>query len=135
MERLSICSFLSHGHEYHLYLYDEVEGVPAGTVVKDANEVLPRSRIFRYPNGGSYAGFSDFFRFKLLLERGNWWADADTVCCRPFDFADPIVISSERSCGGCRLVDNRVLKISLGSVAMEMAFRHFESPDPHLLFP
>jgi|ETNmetMinimDraft_26_1059896.scaffolds.fasta_scaffold323783_1 hypothetical protein len=29
-ERLSIKSFLDHGHEYHLYAYDSIEGVPDG---------------------------------------------------------------------------------------------------------
>ena len=71
MEQLSIASFLHSGHHYHLYVYDDLKHVPAGTVVRDASEILPSSSIFQYKNRPSYAGFSNFFRYKLLLERGG----------------------------------------------------------------
>ena len=86
MEQLSIASFLRNGHEYHLYTYAELANVPAGTVIRDANEILPAAAIFQYKDRPSYAGFSNFFRYKLLLERGGWWVDSDLVCLRPFDF-------------------------------------------------
>ena len=62
MEQLCIKSFLRNGHPFHLYVYEEVEDVPQGTVVLDANEILPASRIFQYRDHKSYAGFSNFFR-------------------------------------------------------------------------
>jgi len=123
VERLSVCSFLAHGHEYHLYVYDELEGVPAGTTVKDAREILPADRIFRRSNSGSYEAFSDFFRYKLLFEKGDFWADLDTIALRPFDFPEKIVISSERSNAGCRSVNNGMLKFPAGSPVMETAWR------------
>src|SRR4051812_6131780 len=79
MERLSIASFLHHGHDYHLFTYGPVEGIPPGTVVQDACEILTESRIFQYRDHASYAGFANFFRYKLLLERGGWWVDTDAV--------------------------------------------------------
>src|SRR5215813_6559365 len=88
MERLSIRSFLANGHEYHLYVYDQVENVPEGAVLKDANEVFDKSRVFTYQSGfgkNSYAGFANMFRYKLLAMRGGWWADSDVVCIRPLD--------------------------------------------------
>ena len=86
MEQLSIASFLQNGHEYHLYVYDAVRNVPARAVIKDANEVLPASRIFQYKDQASYAGFANFFRYKLLLEHGGWWVDTDVICLKAFDF-------------------------------------------------
>jgi mannosyltransferase OCH1-like enzyme len=74
MERLSIASFLTNGHEYHLYVYEEIENAPEGTVLKAANEILPESMIFQYKKYPSHAGFSNFFRYKLLLEKGGGWA-------------------------------------------------------------
>ena len=100
MERLSIQSFLTNGHDFHLYCYDDVEGVPAGTVVQDGNEILPARRIFAYADGfakGSHAAFSNLFRYKLLLERGGWWVDTDVVCLRPFDLPDERMWASERA--------------------------------------
>ena len=99
MEQLSIASFLANGHDYHLFVYDDVKNIPVGTTLKDANEILPAAAIFQYAGRPSYAGFANFFRYKLLLERGGWWADTDTVCLRPFDFDERYVFSSELSKG------------------------------------
>src|SRR5437016_4032991 len=86
MERMSIISFLRNGHEYHLYTYNDLPNVPDRVVVKDANRILPASAIFKYKERPSYAGFANYFRYRLLLEHGGWWADLDVVCLRPFDF-------------------------------------------------
>jgi|ERR1700722_15052803 len=100
IEQLSITSFLQNGHEYHLYCYDEVKNIPAGAILRDAAEILPVSEIFYYRCGagkGSVSAFSNLFRYKLLLEKGGWWADADVVCLRPFHFAEPLIFASERT--------------------------------------
>jgi hypothetical protein len=117
MEKLCISSFLRHGHPFHLYVYQETEGIPAGTIVCDANEILPASRIFMYRAHQSYAGFSNFFRYKLLLEKGGWWVDADTVCVKPFEFAEPFVFSSELAPhvdGSHGLTEIGVTKVNVG---------------------
>jgi hypothetical protein len=69
MERLCISSFLQNGHEFHLYVYQDTAGVPPGTVLRDGNEILPSERIFTYREHQSYAGFANFFRYKLMLEK------------------------------------------------------------------
>src|SRR5215510_1134562 len=122
MEQLSLASFLRNGHEYHLYTYGELRNVPKGTIVKDGNEVLPASGIFQYRDRPSYAAFSNFFRYKLLLERGGWWVDADLVCLRPFDFPEEYVFSSEINAG--REVTNvGVIKAPKGSEPIAHAWR------------
>jgi hypothetical protein len=68
MEQLSIASFLHHGHAFDLYVYDEVTNVPIGTTLRDANEILPRDRIFRYREHDTVSGFSNYFRYRMLLE-------------------------------------------------------------------
>ncbi|HEV2494334.1 MAG TPA: glycosyltransferase [Terriglobia bacterium] len=95
MQRLSIASFLAHGHDYHLYAYLPIVGVPSGVILRDANEIIPASNVFRNRTEHTYAAFSDFFRYRLLLERGGWWVDADVVCLKPFDFDFEYVFSSE----------------------------------------
>ena len=72
MEQLCIRSFQAHGHEFVLYVYEATDGVPPGTVVMDANDIIPASRIFTYREHSTYAGFANFFRYKLLLEKGGW---------------------------------------------------------------
>ena len=129
MERLSIASFLQNGHEYHLYTYGELQDAPIGTVLKDAKEILPRSAIFKYKDRPSYAGFSNFFRYKLLLERGGWWADMDVVCLRPFDFTDELVFSTEMA-DGRQTTTSCIIKAPAGSAAMSYAWSVCETKDP-----
>jgi hypothetical protein len=100
LERLSMASFVANGHEVHLYTYGDVEGIPDGVAHRYAGDVLPPSSVFSDPAGfgaGSFTGFSDFFRYKLLFDRGGMWCDTDVVCLRPFDFIDEdFVIARER---------------------------------------
>jgi len=121
MERLCISSFLKHGHPFHLYVYQATEGVPSGATALDANEILPASRIFLYRDIPTYAGFANFFRYKLLLEKGGWFVDADTICLKPFEFAEPFVFSSEGA-GGNGLVNLAALKVPKGSAVMQFAW-------------
>jgi hypothetical protein len=146
LERLSIASFLANGHAFHLYAYDPIDGVPKGTRVLPAEAVLPRSRIFRYHEAasgrvaklrsrvfgrkkGSYAGFANVFRYKLLLERGGWWVDLDTVCLRPFDFPSEYVFSSEMD-KGVDVVDLGAMKIPAGAAIAEYLFQESDRKDP-----
>lgn len=119
MEQLSIRSFLANGHDFHLYTYGSVGGIPVGTTVCDASEVLPSSAIFRYKENGSYAGFSNFFRYELLLKRGGWWVDLDTVCLRPFRFDADYVIGTEPVPGGAPHPISGVMKAPAGCDLMK----------------
>jgi mannosyltransferase OCH1-like enzyme len=132
LERVSISSFLSKGHAYHLYAYDHVKHVPRGAEVRDGNEILPSSMIFMYRDFKSYSGFSNFFRYKLLLDRGGWWADTDTVCLKPFDFREEYVFSSE-AIGGKRHINSGVIKAPAGSEAMAYAWQVCRGKDPERL--
>jgi glycosyl transferase-like sugar-binding protein len=90
LERLCMKSFMANGHKFHLYAYDELQGIPEGVVVLDANEIVPHERMkeFRW-----FAGFSDFFRYTLLL-KGGWYVDMDVVCFRPLDFTSEYVFAA-----------------------------------------
>jgi len=124
MEQLSIASFLQNGYEYHLYCYDEMANVPAGTILRDAVEILPASEIFYYQQGegkGSVAAFANLFRYKLLLEKGGWWADTDMVCLRPFDFVEPIVFASERTDIAVQTA-NAILKLPRGHAVARLCY-------------
>jgi mannosyltransferase OCH1-like enzyme len=130
MEQLSISSFLQNGHEYHLYVYEDVKNVPVGAVVRDGAEILPASSIFQYQGSRSYAGFSNFFRYKLLLERGGWWVDTDTICLKPFDFTGDYVFSSQLNERGTEAVNSGIIKAPRGSEAMAHAWKVCQSKNP-----
>ncbi len=100
MERLCIHSFCANGHDFRLWVYDEIANVPQPTTggkveLCDANEILPASKIFKDKRKNSLAPFADYFRWKLLTEKGGWWVDMDVVCLRPFDFSEDSVFAWE----------------------------------------
>lgn len=129
MERLSITSFLAQGHEYHLYIYDDVQGIPAGATVKDASEILPRSAIFRHVATGSYGVFSDVFRYKMLWDRGGWWADLDVVAVKPFDVDVEHVFATERDEFGRECLTNCVIKAPPRSEIIQSAWADCQDKD------
>jgi hypothetical protein len=133
MERLSISSFLHHGHDYRLYTYGPVRGVPRGAIVEDAAAILPESMIFQYREFPTYAGFANYFRYKLLLERGGWWVDTDMVCLRPFELPSPYVIATEPAPDGREVATNAILKAPTGSPVMASAWESCLSRDPREL--
>jgi hypothetical protein len=57
--------------------------------------------VFRYPvdgaridvafGKGSYAGFSDVFRYKLLYDHGGWYTDLDVTCLKRPNFTTEYV--------------------------------------------
>lgn len=134
MEQLSIKSFLANGHEYHLYIYGYVKGIPKGTVIKDGKEILPENRIFTYQSGwgkGSYAGFADLFRYHLLRKKGSWWVDTDVVCLKHFALEEEHVIcSSNEANWGNNLANSCVLKLPNDSKLSNYLCNACDSQDP-----
>ena len=94
MEQLCAKSFIDNNHEYHLYTYGDVKNIPEGVIVKNGNDIVPESDIFRYKNG-SLSAFSNYFRFNLLHKKGGYWVDADVLCVKPFKFDQEIIFVSE----------------------------------------
>lgn len=134
MERLSIASFLKNGHPYDLYTYSEVRNVPVGATVRDANEIIPSERIFRHPQFGGYVHFADFFRYRLLLDRGGWWSDTDVVCLRPFEFSEEYVFMTQRVRGvellfGRERVCPGIIKVPVGSELMSSCWGECQRMD------
>lgn len=132
MEQLSIKSFLANGHEYHLYVYDDVKNIPKGTVVKDGNTILSKDKIFTYQTGwgkGSYGGFSNLFRYNLLKAQGNWWVDSDVICLKHFDFESEYIISSSYEHEWGELANSCVLKMPKNSELSKFLSNYFDDKD------
>ncbi len=126
IEMLTIHSFLAHGHRFKLWLYDEIENkLPPGVEIGDASAIIPASQVFSYKNSnqyghgkGSYAGFSDIFRYKLLHEQGGWWVDMDVCCLKSLNFDKPYFFRSHHE---LKVVGN-VMRCPKGSALMKQCF-------------
>jgi hypothetical protein len=136
MEQLCISSFLRNGHEFHLYTYGDVTNIPDGTTVRDGREILGEDRIFTYKDNGSYSGFSNVFRYKLLLEKGHYWVDMDVICLRPFDLEQEYVFSGAKKWKLSNpfhprlLIQSCVIKTPPGTGIMKYCYEASSSKNP-----
>lgn len=93
---LCIKSFLDHGHSFQLFTYRNYNNIPAGTIVRDAREILPENAVFTHENG-SLAPFADWFRNEFLVREGGFWTDLDVACLSDeFPDAMPWFCTQER---------------------------------------
>jgi len=128
MEQMSINSYLRNGHEFHLYTYGNVDLVPPGAVVKDANEIIPQGDVFQ--NRGGYSTFSDFFRWKLVLDRGGWWSDLDAICLKPFDFpSEYVFVGGLGPVGSDDCVSSGMFKAPAGSPILSWGWEQCQKMD------
>src|SRR5580704_13864394 len=110
IERLCMASFLAHGHPLDLYVYDAPAALPAGVRLMPPEEILPRTLLFRHRRTGSLGSFSDWFRYRLLNERGGIWADTDVVCLAPLAYPQPEIFGWQDE----RTINNAVLALPQG---------------------
>lgn len=125
LERLCIASFVANGHRVDLYAYEEPANVPAGVQVKDAAQVLNREYLFSHKRTGSVGLFTDWFRYRLLLDHGGIWADADVVCLQPLRYERPEIFAwqdPDTLCGA-------VLGLSAGHELAAWLTRISENPN------
>jgi len=95
LERMCMTSFVAQGHRVHLHVYEDPGYTPRGVVLADARAVLPEKSIFRHAATGSMAMFADWFRYRVLYDRGGIWSDTDVVCLRPLAYTQPEIYAWE----------------------------------------
>ncbi len=82
LERMCMASLVRQGYAPSLWTYGGVDNAPAGVSVCDARDILPESALF-LNRRGSYAGFSDLFRYAVLHARGGLYTDTDVFALKP----------------------------------------------------
>src|SRR6202022_3270560 len=83
---------------------------PAGVRLMPAAQILPRALLFTHRRSGSLGSFSDWFRYRLLRERGGLWADADVVCLAPIAYPQDVIFGWQDT----QLLNNAVLGLPAG---------------------
>jgi hypothetical protein len=114
LERLSVSSWLAHGHRAVLWTYHPIEGVPRGVDIRDARAILPESAITYHSFSGSVSLFSNRFRYHLFQRCSATWFDSDVFLLRPFINVSPYVYAWETAASIC----NAVLRLPAGSPAL-----------------
>jgi hypothetical protein len=93
LQQVSWSSYIHHGHELNIYLYDMSIKVPVGAIKKNANEIILEKDIFltKFNDplcGGGHQQFADLFRVHMLKKTDLIWTDSDIVCLTN-DWPDP----------------------------------------------
>ncbi|RKG33858.1 galactosyltransferase Lgt5 [Acinetobacter guerrae] len=83
ISRSCLQSFVMRGHEVHLHTYGEIEDIPSGVIQVDANIIIPSDKIIQHNETGSYALFSDIFRYELMQKVDGIYVDCDVYCLKP----------------------------------------------------
>lgn len=95
-EQVCLQSFLHLGVSVDLYSYGGVENAPNGVNARDASEVVSESFVHENRGQpGTYAAFSNYFRYSLLKQRSVVWVDTDVYLLRPFQAVDSYVLGFE----------------------------------------
>ena len=127
VQQLCLASYLYHGHEVHLYTYQDLKNIPNGVIVKDGNEILPEKDIFY--SHGSPAHFSDWFRWKMIAMKSGYWVDMDEICLKPFDFTKEDYVYGFEG----HAIANAVLKFPARHHLVELM--EFMSQNPNQILP
>lgn len=117
IQEISLSSFIYHGHNLTLYVYDLGMQVPKGIEKADARFIMDESELFLVKD--SYAAFSDLFRYRMIRKTGLTWVDADTICLSPnWDNLGDIYACMEKN-----IVVGGVLKLPQNSKALSYLIR------------
>lgn len=87
LQYLSWNSYIRHGHELNIFLYDMSIQVPEGVIKRNANKILLENNIFlpklhHKKDNNEHAEFSyaDVFRIHMIKKTNLVWTDSDIVC-------------------------------------------------------
>ena len=74
-------SFVKKGYELNIWTYGDCKKFEEGAQTKNAREILDENKIF-LNSKGSYAGFSDLFRYVVLDKVGGLYVDTDVFALK-----------------------------------------------------
>jgi hypothetical protein len=121
LERACMRSVIAQGHRLDLWHFAPLAGVPEGVTLRDAAEIVPRERIFRHVPSGSYALFSNLFRYSLLQAGEGLWLDSDMYLLKPITAESGHVFGWQQP----GLISAGVLLLPSGSPVLSELIEHF----------
>jgi len=121
VERACLLSVMRQGHGVALYCYRTPDGIPAGLELRDASEILAESKVFTGRNG-SFAAFSDWFRYELLKRGLGTWVDTDMYLLRHLEMRAPYLFGEESP----GIINNAILRLPANSPILPPLLAPFE---------
>lgn len=81
MEYMCAKSFIKNGYDLNIWTYGDCENFIDGAQTKNAREIIDEKHVF-LNSKGSYAGFSDLFRYMVLDQIGELYVDTDVFAIK-----------------------------------------------------
>lgn len=130
LEQLSLKSFLRNGYKVELFIYDEVKNIPEGIIIRDANTILNKEKIFQYRKTGGYGAFANWFRYEMLFKEGGVWVDTDIICLKKFDIRQDLFFGHEDE----DTINNAVIGTTPNLPLFEFLSRQAKNPNNFLSY-
>lgn len=123
--RLAMNSYVKQGYKFLLWTYEQLDNVPEGVIIKDANEIIPHAALYNHGGWRQNLSFSDWFRYRLLYERGGWWVDTDAVLMPNAEVPEGnLIIWSDVKVAYC----NGIMKVPAGEKFLWDLCQLYENP-------
>ncbi len=123
LERACMRSVMAAGHSLNLWCYDRADGAPEGTILRDADEILPRESVFSHVQTGSFSLFSNLFRHMLLQRGEGIWLDCDVYLLKPISLNEGYALGWEEP----DLVGTAILCIPPDCAVLEELISYFSA--------
>lgn len=79
-ERAALLSLARFGYDVGLFTYRQDLKAPGEIALLNANEIVPETEIFHTASSpGTFSGFSNLFRYRMLRARDEIWVDTDII--------------------------------------------------------
>lgn len=127
LHEFSLLSFVTQVPKVVLYSFDKAISVPPEVEVRDASDIYPADLVFENPRQkGSFAGFSDIFRYELMRQTHSTWFDLDVICWNWNEDGRDYLFGYESE---QEIINGAVLRLPLGSsLATELSQRSQRVP-------
>lgn len=127
VEELCLKSFVTAGLRVLLYTYDSQMTAPSGVEICQASEILPREMVFENANRpGTYAAFSNIFRYRLLQKKDTIWVDSDVLAGENPLPEDAYLFGRESR----KFINGAILKAPRDSDFLQIMLQHALDTDP-----
>lgn len=125
IERLTLRSFVHHGHRIILYHTDPIENMDIdGVEMADPRDVFDYTHLYNEQAAPSF--IADVFRVHLMSKTDMVWVDTDALCYRPFRVTDGYLFSWSPYYGQ---IPNGVVRVPKDSTALAILHSFLEQPE------
>lgn len=136
LESVAMNSFIRMGYGLTVWTYDLSIQLPNGVQKRDAREILDEKCVF-VNKVGSYASFSDMFRYAVLSTIGGLYVDTDVIAVKPASELPPgkFLVSERKSIDGRMVTGLKMItglnKFIRHKVALNNNVIYNPCPDPN----